>query len=248
MEIDLKAFCGDPYNRFDLSEPFSFGIHTYATDGKIFVRVARVDDVAVEMPPHHVDIGSMAKTLDGYLSKMASATFEPVGQVDLPPVPDYVPTPCKTCAATGRMHSIDCAKCGGTGDHTCPMCESVGDCDACDGNGTIERPATTEDNQDDVADCVDCDGTGDRGDPNDRPPIFTRVGPYFIDRKYVAILTTLPGVEIDTSRSEWHVGPTGKVLPNDGLPVLFRFNGGSGAVMPLRGGPDKTKPVTEAAA
>jgi len=43
--IDLKPFCSTDTMRQSLMQPFSFGTHTYATNGHIIVRVSKRDDV-----------------------------------------------------------------------------------------------------------------------------------------------------------------------------------------------------------
>lgn len=240
MTIDLKSFCWpsdtDSY-RADLAEPFSSDAYTYATDGRIMVRVERVAGTEVEPKPDF-DLGSKVKTLEGYLSRIDGAKFEPMPSVDIPPKPPYVPNPCTDCGATGKVHSIECYKCQGRGITICPTCDHEDDCERCNGAGCIDRPAKLDDNPEHIEVCDNCKGTGDLGDPNTDPIVFTRVGPYWIDRKYVVLMQTLPGLEIDMSNVGWHVSTSGASIGHS-APVLFRFDGGVGGIMPLLGKPDE---------
>lgn len=45
MEIDLQKFCDTSATRYHLEKPWSLGDYTYATDGKIGIRIARRSDV-----------------------------------------------------------------------------------------------------------------------------------------------------------------------------------------------------------
>lgn len=246
-QIDLTPFCSQDGSglRADIVAPFSSEHYTYATDGRIAVRVAMVAGTATEPPPQH-DIGSKVKILEGYLSRLDEAKFEPMPEVELPPIPPYVPVPCKACAATGRIHSVSCKDCHGAGQKTCPTCDHEDDCERCHGHGVIERPATTEDDPTNVSNCDECEGTGDIGDPTDQAIVFTRVGPYWIDRKYVVLMQSLPGIEIDVANAHWAIGPDGRSIGGFECPLLFQFAGGVGAVMPLRGGPKDKSSYDEA--
>lgn len=221
-DINLKAFCSTDKGRQDLQEPFSAGDFTYASNGHVAVRVPRLSEYAEVMDHRKV------KTIDSWFAR--DVTFSPFPAVVLPTVAPHVPKPCKDCNATGRIHSTSCSKCSGSGLHKCYACNNENDCEACDGYGYIERPATTEDDPKKVSDCGNCDGTGDCSTSDDRL-IFTRVGPYWIDRRYVVLIQTLPGLELDLGHAAYYDGAT----KWDDPPILFRFDGGVGAIMPLRG-------------
>lgn len=223
-DINLKAFCADPDRRPELSEPFSAGEFTYASNGHVMVRVDRRDDCTDEP-----DGGKKVSVLVRYLSRLDSVTFSPFPAVNLPPVPPHVPKPCNDCEATGRIHSVACGKCHGTGMHTCHACNHEDDCEECNGYGRIERPARPDDTLN-VTECENCEGTGDCSRDDDRL-IYTRVGPYWIDRRYVVLMQSLPGIEIDLGHTAFYDGASAWDEP----PILFRFDGGVGAIMPLRG-------------
>lgn len=119
MMDDLKRFCGTDELQSYLMEPFSFGEHTFATDGIIMVRVRRRNDVA-----------EIAKTgkWNGPLEGFDAATFSAIS-VTLPPVPEAI-DPCLACDGEGNAHD-------------CPSCECK--CKKCAGTGTEipERRITT---------------------------------------------------------------------------------------------------------
>lgn len=224
--IDLTAFCHPETSRVALLAPFASGAYSYASDGCIMVRVPRR-----ECDPEHA---KYAAVLDTYLAGPAGE-MAPFPAVDLPPLSAYVPEPCATCAATGWMHTVECRACRGSGMTECPTCHHEDACDDCGGTGNVERPSTTEDDPDGRIECMDCDGTGDRGDKHAVPHVPTRVGPYSIDRRYVVVMQALPGIEIDLGREDWFVGAPHKYGVTV-VPVRFRFDGGEGAIVPLRGG------------
>jgi len=90
--VDLQAFCADRDDlRYYLFKPFSDGEYTYATNGHIIVRVARLPDVAEE--PKAPNVALM-------ISKTARASnWMPVPKVSAPPM-------------------IECDECHGTGTYT----------------------------------------------------------------------------------------------------------------------------------
>lgn len=224
MSIDLQPFCSGTGKRLELQSPFTYGDYTYATNGHIMVRVERRDDVDEEA------IGTKAFVFRGYLTGLPDITFSPFPTVVLPPLEAHVPKPCKSCNATGRIYKVLCVNCHGSGLVTCHACDHENDCRTCDGYGVRERPATTEDAADKVEDCDNCGGSGDASTDDDRI-IYARCGPYFIDRRYVVLMQTLPGIEIDLGRSDLYEGKSTYPVK----PILFRFDGGIGAIMPLSG-------------
>lgn len=113
-EQELQEFCGNsdtepsrPY----LHSPFSRGDFTYATDGRIMVRIARVASITRD--------AEQIKTLDKPLEGAENATYHCLPTVDLP-----------------QVQKEPCSKCDGRGhEHDCPDCEC--ECVACDGSGHV---------------------------------------------------------------------------------------------------------------
>lgn len=86
------------------------------------------------------------------------------------------------------------------------------ECTACGGRGSAhDCPECT-------CDCEECDGSGNR---MTAPKTSTLIHGVIFDLRYVAMMLALPGVEVAAS--------TGKESP-----LLFKFDDGVGAMMPMR--------------
>ena len=111
---------------------------------------------------------------------------------------------------------------------TCPKCHGVSrvKCEACDGCGRVEWEFSYGGRAYDMdADCPVCEGEGSEECPRCGgqavlPEPGIEVGRVLINPAYLRIMATLPGCQI---------------APVDGWnAAVFRFTGGSGAVMPIR--------------
>lgn len=96
----------------------------------------------------------------------------------------------------------------------CPRrTEKDGDCMSCGGSGTEH-------------DCPDCECTCESCDGSGRETHFSKVSTEWagaiIDAQYMAMMLDLPGIRISSTTK-----------PED--PIHFEFDGGIGAVMPMRG-------------
>lgn len=108
-----------------------------------------------------------------------------------------------------------CGACGGKGKLApCPECDGEGsfrhgshtyECEECDGTGRVEG---------DIVACETCDGTGDG---YDEPVIYESTG---FNHRYLEWLLELPGIQLC-------------IGDNPGSVAAFRFNGGSGVLMPM---------------
>jgi hypothetical protein len=109
--INLQMFCASEENKYRLNSPFSRAGYTWATDGKILVRVPLREDVPeVGEAPHAEGAWTHA---DG--------AFVPVIAFDIP-----------------KADLMQCDMCDGRGtEHDCPNCECK--CDECDGTGHVEE-------------------------------------------------------------------------------------------------------------
>lgn len=86
------------------------------------------------------------------------------------------------------------------------------ECLACEGRGHAhDCPECT-------CDCKECDGTGNRMAAD---KTSTKVRGVTFDLRYIAMMLAMPGVEV-------------MVSPQEAEPLLFKFEGGVGAVMPMR--------------
>jgi hypothetical protein len=110
--IDLQKYCGSDKFRSYLNRPFSTDDFTYATDGRIMVRVDRLP----------FDPPSTTFAWDAPFKGMDTALFGPLPHKTIAPFP--LPT------------EEDCPSCDGRGvEHDCPDCSC--DCEDCDGVGLI---------------------------------------------------------------------------------------------------------------
>lgn len=116
--IDLQPFCGRDEYRPYLHKPFSRGAYTYATDGRLLLRVARRDDVPENDRAPDCEAAVFSKL---QCSEYAAPDFA---------LPDVKP------------EREDCILCEGRGfEHDCPSCQCT--CPECDGAGHIEKPQST---------------------------------------------------------------------------------------------------------
>lgn len=115
--IDLSAFCPSKPFAYRMKSPFSRGDYSWATDGRILVRVPRRPDIA-ENPD--------APNVEKFWVDFPQAGW-------CRPVVRELPTPKKKV----------CTACGGRGrKHECPECECT--CEECDGLGLHdEKQAVT---------------------------------------------------------------------------------------------------------
>lgn len=116
---ELQGFCADantePYRDY-IHTPFSRGDFTYATDGRIMVRVARVAAITRD--------AKEIKTLEKPLEGADAITYRRLPAADLP-----------------GAQKESCTKCDGRGkEHDCPDCECI--CEACNGSGLLWEKAS----------------------------------------------------------------------------------------------------------
>ena len=111
--MDLTTFCAEPTDRPMFAKPFSFGEYTYATDGRLAVRISRVPTIGV-----HDETGAMCEAL---FAKVQPCEFKAAPTIKFP----------------HRAKSSEdgkCEKCDGSGLlHKCPSCQCR--CRDCEGTG-----------------------------------------------------------------------------------------------------------------
>lgn len=143
--MDLQKFCSTDLTRVNINKPFSRGEYTYATNGHILVRIARIGD-----------IGEQEKS-DKFKPTEPETLFAAVKDYPYHPIPD-IPVPL----------SKDCFKCAGTGKtKTCPECDGDGEvhfstrwndytceCESCNGDGLLVNGKGPDQT------CDKCDGSG----------------------------------------------------------------------------------------
>ena len=188
---DLQPFCSTDKTRVRIVSPFSIGDWTYATDGRMLVRVPRLADVPEYDGP--------AWTIQPpqYL------TDNPPGDVWLP-IPELPPaTP-----------DVPCQKCGGKAPETCPACDGDGEVEyEFDYGGTTytiehECPVCEDPT------CRSCDGTG----IEPRKIVTVEVGGALFNVEFLRKFAALPDAEL-APREHWlpcrvrFAGGEGLIMP-----------------------------------
>jgi hypothetical protein len=201
---DLQPFCGTDPTRFHLHSPFPVNGHTYATDGRILIRVPLITGTP-DIEGHPKNPGKVIpENLEGYIPAEL-----PPGWQDIP----QKTTPCERCAATGKLtYTVsECKDCQGTGTYECQHCHHESDCETCKGEGQVHTPAPGG------ATCPDCEGQGH--DPATTWVSLNR-GLCFAALHYLKLAHTLPNLRIR--------------LLDHAAPLRFDFDGGIGVLMPGR--------------
>ena len=112
--VDLQSFCPKNAWRQWMEKPFSRCDHTWATDGKILVRVPRVADVE-----EHPQAAAVAAVESVWPKEWPTEWRQPLRRT----LPRSVMERCDECSGRGRKHK-------------CPDCQCV--CHGCDGEGQNE--------------------------------------------------------------------------------------------------------------
>lgn len=126
----LMKFCGDKDGRYTLSVPWQHDGYTYATDGRVCVRVPRL----LECP-------TLPPSTFGPPPAHNLGWSDPLGaRIKLPAEPPPVKmVECYGCRGKGTApQTIDCEACNGTGIVECEHCGGDMECDECDGDGGID--------------------------------------------------------------------------------------------------------------
>lgn len=114
---ELQKFCST--DRESLSKPFTQGNYTYASDGRLMIRVPALPDAVNPDAPKDVErIVFDSNPID-------PSKVHLVGSLKIPKLEG----------------SSDCPVCKGTADHFCTKCEGLHPCGKCNGTGSFpENP------------------------------------------------------------------------------------------------------------
>lgn len=112
--IDLQKFCSTSSDRKNIGQPWSDGEWTYATDGRICVRVPRRADV----PENPEAPKNVSHTI--FDCNPNDGKFQPLPGFTAPKM-------------------VACDNCGGDGKCECPACDAQHDCGCCKGTGKVEE-------------------------------------------------------------------------------------------------------------
>ena len=165
----LKQFCSYDNLRKEIMEPWTRGDYTYATNGKIIIRVPRISDI-----PENPAAPNVNRSIPWNAPVFTEASA---------PIPDLP-----------KDQFLSCARCDGTGKNSeCPECEGEGvvtwetkrhgyeaDCEECDGFGRVAAGTKAEE-------CNRCNGTG-----KIEQDIFVPVRGVSFNKKYLTLIKSLP--------------------------------------------------------
>lgn len=114
--IDLKPFCStNPTRSVALGQPWSAGEFTYATDGRILVRVPSRADV-----PENPKAPKTEHIVHLFDDNPHAGEFRHLPEFTKPQI-------------------TECESCKGSGQCECPRCRDEHACGACDGTGKVEE-------------------------------------------------------------------------------------------------------------
>lgn len=187
----LELFVAPQNDPRGLDKPYRLDGFLYATNGHICIRIENDESIAVGDQFNPQKIARILSTEFG-------TEYKPL-EVNLPPA-----KVCQACGGAGGAY--ECQECAGDGwfEHG----KHDYDCKECDGNGVVDEGEKQ-------IECPFCDG---HGDELNQP---VKLGNTHFNRRYLAILQKLDGIELQCNSGETDV-------------ALFRFKGGVGAIMPTR--------------
>lgn len=118
MSIDLQPFCATSDSRKYLREPFHINGHTFATDGRLMIRVPRRADIP---EPQAAVPDKAVEQIQQWFTDISALPFEPAPTFELPPPELIRKEECEDCEGTGHEHdcpdcSCECQSCGGSGE------------------------------------------------------------------------------------------------------------------------------------
>lgn len=148
--------------------PWSTGVWSYATDGKMALRAPRLDEFG-ERPEND----KTAAVIDALMTAPTGPTW-----YDIPALPP-APGPCPKCHGVSRVKCEACEGCGRVEwrfEHGGCTYDMEDDCPVCEGDAAEK--------------CSRCAGSGVM------PGSPVEIGPAIFNPAYLRILATLPGCQI----------------------------------------------------
>lgn len=202
--MDLQKFCSVDNTRYQISKPWSRDGRTYATDGRILIKMSQRDDV-----PENPDAPD-ANKLFADADKRDPHTWHPI------PAYTLIQVPCTKCDGEGRFKN--CGYCNGKGyvgrdEHDCRRCSAKG------------KRTTKIKSGDGVTECEDCRGTG-QGQPMGHGVIKQNEIQIGIQGIFLELIKDLPGIKIGTSHRADGMTPVRlKFEEGEGLLMPYRLGG-----------------------
>lgn len=173
---DLKKFCSTDHTRPTILKPFTQDGFTFATDGRILVRIPAIEGGADDGPEDSIRV--IPSDLKNYQPVQLPPNWESIIQPE---------TPCHTCEGTGSIGK--CRHCQGHGEIECETCGHEEYCRPCQGTGK----ASSKETQGYTEPCEDCDG---RGKTTELVKISLNRGACFLDLRYLRLAATLPNLRL----------------------------------------------------
>ena len=217
MMVDMSEFCAGE-DAFIISRitsaPWSFESYSYATDGKVLIRVAKRDDVE-----ESVDCGKQSLPVrNAHLAGLERRSYGPLPEAERIAGEVRPAIVCSDCNGSGHVRT--CKNCKGHGTAVCHACDHEDDCQDCEGVGAVAAAGAA----DDTEECENCEGDG-ISSPEEVGSDVLRFPNRCLNADYVDQIAALPDVQwsFDGSSAD---------------PVAFRFTDNGqhayGVLMPMR--------------
>jgi hypothetical protein len=169
----LRTFCTTDDTRVNLLFPYTIGEFSYASDGRMMVRIPKIEtDEPIPGPQSSPRLFPTHRT---------AAAELPPGWQEL----HGEENECEGCKGSGQRypHTM-CPDCKGEGTITCEECDHERECRNCHSTGTITD--TTEA----LLTCLDCDGVGRW---EDTVAISVSRGVTYVSNQILKKVVALPG-------------------------------------------------------
>lgn len=202
----MREFCDPDFLTY--LEPWTADGYTYATDGRILVRL---DDALEGVNPEAIGLDLNRPALFGAVNPNPPGGWIP--WADVKPAMGDMRDTCPACRGH-KVEVVDCPDCDGDGNCEC-RCGHEHRCRTCNGDGVQPK--------DDGEKCIACDGQG-------RLQVYAVAGVLMQGYFHRKIGRLLPGVEYAGTNHAPDLSP----VPATGGMVHFRFPGGDGLLMGRR--------------
>lgn len=171
---DLIPFCSVDTTRSGLVHPFTRGAYTYASDGRIMVRVSAMSDVETH-PESPADLESVIPD---------RVNYRPAALPDGWHVFQAKQETCDECEGSG-LANVACTNCNGAGEWFDDEAGSHHHCRPCHGTGLLPGTNPTGPK------CGDCQG---KGMVDSLFPVALDRGAIAISLHYLRLIQSLPGL------------------------------------------------------
>lgn len=169
--MDLQKFCGNHGIHTWINQPFSDGAYSYATDGKLLIRVPRIDEV-----PVGISFTQRVYTAFTFADKQPPPVWQNI------PAFILVYNACPNCHGKGYFR-------------LCRYCKGEG-CSRCDDGLYAVKKSEKLRPQEIIDACDECAGAGSVKDPGDIRMVNMTGGITRISAILLDMIKDLPNVQI----------------------------------------------------